>query len=236
MWEFVDKVIYINLDKRQDRRNLMKKFFEVGQIPEDKIVRCPGVLWNPGIVGCGKGHLAAVKMAKENGWKRVLILEDDVGWHNFDEGYAKLEKLVQLPNWDVCLIGGWYCDVSPPRVKACICAHAYIVNSHYYDTLIQNYEEGIQKRLKIANDMYHIDVYWIKLQMQHNWIGVIDPMCIQIESFSNVRSQTISTKGIHIDDNMKIFAKSVQNAFMEDIYYVKLVRTPRGFVRQYVKK
>jgi len=61
-------------------------------------------------------------------------------------------------------------------------------------------------------------------------------MCIQIESFSNVRSQTISTKGIHIDDNMKIFAKSVQNAFMEDIYYVKLVRTPRGFVRQYVKK
>ncbi|NDB81832.1 MAG: glycosyl hydrolase family 25, partial [Alphaproteobacteria bacterium] len=43
MWEFVDKVIYINLDHRQDRRDIMKLFFEKGQIPEDKIVRFPAI-------------------------------------------------------------------------------------------------------------------------------------------------------------------------------------------------
>ena len=27
MWEFVDKVVYINLDHREDRRQVMQKFF-----------------------------------------------------------------------------------------------------------------------------------------------------------------------------------------------------------------
>lgn len=236
MWEFIDKVIYINLDSRQDRRNLMKQFFKDGGIPEDKIVRCPGVPWKPGIIGCAKGHLAAVQMAKDNGWKRVLIFEDDVAWYNFSEGYQKLEKLVELPNWDVCLLGGWYCDVRGVQIKACICAHAYIVNDHYFDTLIQNYKEGIERRLKISDDMYHNDVYWIKLQMKDNWIGVIDPMCIQIQSFSNVRNRFEDRKRISVDTNIVLYAKNIQEIFLNELYFVKLTRTPRGFMRTYIKK
>ena len=236
MWEFIDKVIYINLDSRQDRRDLMKQFFKEGGIPEDKIVRCPGVLWNPGIVGCAKGHLAAVQMAKKNGWKRVLIFEDDVAWYNFSEGYQKLEKLVELPNWDVCFLGGWYCDIKGVQIKACICAHAYIVNEHYYDTLIQNYKEGIEKRLTSDDSMYHIDVYWIKLQIQHNWIGVIDPMCTQTQSFSDIQNKVEKTKSIVVDTDMIQFAKHIQYRFKTEICTVKLIRTPRGFVRIYVKK
>jgi hypothetical protein len=37
MWDFVDKVIYINLDHRQDRRDIMTKFFENAKIPLEKV-------------------------------------------------------------------------------------------------------------------------------------------------------------------------------------------------------
>lgn len=236
MWEFIDKVIYINLDSRQDRRDLMKQLFQEGQIPEHKIVRFSAIEWNPGWIGCSKSHLGAVQLAKANRWRRVLILEDDVEWYNFRRGYQKLQQLIKLPNWDVCLLGGWYCDVEAPRIKASICAHAYIVNSHYYNTLIQNYQEGIEKRLKSESDMYNIDTYWIKLQMRDNWIGVINPMCTQTESFSDIQKKIEYKKTLIPDTDMKLFAKNIQDMFLNELYTVKIVRTLRGFVRMYVKK
>ena len=198
MWEFVDKVVYINLDYRTDRRISMEKFLRDGRIPEDKVLRFSATKHEVGPVGAYMSHIAVLKLAKTNSWKRVLILEDDVMWKNFDSDYDRLCKLIETPGWDVCMLGGVYIDTSPPRINASFSGYSYIVQSHYYDTLLDNMEEGLRKRFEFANGMqrisfrpknnieyfhrlknnwYALDVYWMKLQMRDNWIGMIEPMC-----------------------------------------------------------
>lgn len=206
MWEFIEKFVYINLDHREDRREIMRVFFEKGNVPQDKIIRFSAIKDNPGIIGAAKSHIAVIKMAKENNWKNVLILEDDLTWVNFEESYKKLESLINNEEWDVCLLGGDYIKTVPPnRVNISLHTSAYIVKLHYYDKLLNNYETGLRKKLELApiymnlpfnkmnkvnflknNTLYfNIDVYWSKLQLKDNWIGIIEPMCVQVDSYSD---------------------------------------------------
>lgn len=220
MWEFIDKVIYINLDHREDRREIMKTFFMEGKVPEDKIIRFSAVQDTPGIIGAAKSHIGSLKLAIQNNWKNVLILEDDLQWNNFEENYKKLEKLILNTNYDVCLLGGEYIEIKQEfQIKSSFGTISYIVNSSYYKTLLSNFETGLLKKinevprkkyifspayeeyrihfLKNNNLYYNIDVYWIKLQLKDNWIGIVEPMCKQVESYSD-NNNKISTPNKNI--------------------------------------
>jgi GR25 family glycosyltransferase involved in LPS biosynthesis len=172
----------------------MMKFFEDGKIPQDKILRFEAIYHEVGPIGAARSHLGVLKLAKESGWNRVLILEDDVVWNNFDETYTKLCELVETPAWDVCMLGGIYVDKDPPKIHAAFAGYSYIVSSHYYDALIENIESCLTKRFAYANSIqysrirtmaideersrrlgsnwYAFDVYWMKLQQTDNWIGL----------------------------------------------------------------
>ena len=201
MWEFVDKIIYINLDHRQDRRDNMSKFFQEGQIPLEKVVRFPAIKHDIGMVGCGKSHVGVLKMAMEQQWGNILVLEDDVEWINFEESYKKLESLVTSRTWDVCMITGRYLDIEDPKVNIAIHTNGYIVAKHYIPKLRNNFEEGQKnlldpfkfsfqkihmKELIMADHKHHIDVYWCKLQKTDNWICVYPQMCSQIDTYSDI--------------------------------------------------
>jgi len=206
MWEFIDKAIYINLDHRQDRREIMNKFFEEGLIPNEKIIRYSAVSHSDGIIGCALSHIGVLKMAKQHNWKSVLILEDDLQWMKFDIGYKMLET-ISHEHWDVCLLTGLYIDVNYPKLSSGMYTNAYIVKEHYYDTLIDNMEEGLRKKLSVVKPhiwdkskmklytdvykhVYNVDVYWIKLQQRDNWIAV-DPICCQTPTYSDINKQII---------------------------------------------
>ena len=113
MWEFVEKIIYINLDHREVRSKIMSKFFEDSQIPSEKIERFSGIKRKKGSLGCLESHTQVLRMAKEKKWKNVLILEDDLEWLG---GYERLEELVKLPNWDVIMLVGWYWKYDFPKI------------------------------------------------------------------------------------------------------------------------
>ena len=175
MWEFIDKIIYINLDHREDRRELMKRFFKEGNVSQDKIVRFSAISHPVGAVGATKSHIAVIEMAKREKWKSVLILEDDIRW----TGLNISEDVMKAP-WDVCMLGGNYVVVDPPnRVRVAFSAYSYIVREHYYDVLLQNMCESLQKKITkivapysiskyhaaVKKDTVHsFDSYWIKLQ------------------------------------------------------------------------
>ena len=211
MWEFIDKAVYINLDHREDRRIIMKQFFEQAKIPTEKVERFPAIRHPVGIVGCAMGHIAILKMAKAEGWKSVLILEDDMRWLDFDMNYPKLESLVNKKHWDVCMLGGLYLEYDLPKIKMAFCTNAYIVQSHYYDILLDNFETGLRKKLDAgkpaffaktdksiafynnrvnARNQYNVDVYWFKLQERDTWIG-LGPMCDQIPTYSDIYNKVV---------------------------------------------
>jgi len=205
MWEFVDKIVYINLDQRGDRRLHMNDFFIQGQIPSEKILRLPAIYNKHGAIGCSASHIQVITLAIQCGWSRVLIFEDDVDWNNFEENYAKLEELMKTSGWDVCMLGGLYADVDPPRVKTAFCTHAYIVNQHYYQTLLNNFKESYNLLSKSKSAIswvrstvrmnehgeYNLDSYWVKLQLKDNWV-YIHTLCVQINSYSNI-TNTVRT-------------------------------------------
>ncbi len=71
-WEFVDKIIYINLEERKEQIEE-----ELNFLPKDKIIRFDGIKDKYGYKGCCESHIACLNLAINNNWKNVLILEDD---------------------------------------------------------------------------------------------------------------------------------------------------------------
>jgi glycosyl transferase family 25 len=186
MFEFVEKVVYINLEHRTDRKTQLES--ELQQyFPLEKIQRFNAIKHNHGGIGCSMSHIAVLELAIENNWNNCLILEDDAVWSNFPTGYPILEKLVNN-NFDVITLGIAYAKHTP-EFKLCSgqTATAYLVNRNYYKTLLENFKESLGHFLKTGNySAYALDQYWKSLQAKDNWYCVIPSLMIQKPSFSDI--------------------------------------------------
>mgnify|MGYP000185569833 CR=1 FL=1 len=116
---YFDKIICINLNKRADRWSEMTEQFKKHSL---NVLRFEAVDGNPmgwrtsdwagtersieGALGCIASHVAIYKMAKENNWKRVLIVEDDCDFvDNLCDVFEK--SITALPDdWDFLYFGG----------------------------------------------------------------------------------------------------------------------------------
>ena len=92
-------IIYINLDKATERRQLMEDQLKIIDTP---VVRVPGVLipdgFKKGAKGCFLAHLNAMKELLNQGWDRCLILEDDAGLFLSSRWDLSLSEL-KYPCW-----------------------------------------------------------------------------------------------------------------------------------------
>ena len=132
LFELVDKIIYINLDERKDRREQLETEF-LHNIPSDKIMRFSAIKDVRGYIGCTRSHIACLDIAIKNNWNNVMIVEDDAMWNNFDEGYIILQKIIKNP-YDVITLGGVKSiyDHNTYKLKSCQTATCYIVAQHYF--------------------------------------------------------------------------------------------------------
>lgn len=213
MWDFIDKIVYINLDNRQDRRDIMKSFFEKGQIPEDKIIRFSAIKKNNGALGCLESHTRVLRMAKEQKWKNVLILEDDLQWINLETQYSELESLTSQP-WDVILLCGWYQNYKFPRIFQSLNTGAYLVNGSYYDKFLANREFALKKMGRPTSleklfdrKSYSADVSWNSLMKKDNWFGLYPCICSQVDGKSDNNGKIIKASQI-----VGIFDKKIHDA------------------------
>lgn len=184
MSKYIDHVFYINLDKRTDRRQEIETQLNEYDITAERFaaIETP----NEGIVGCGLSHTAVLQLAKERGYKNVLILEDDfeflVSKKEWEEQMEHLFGETASPTFDVCMLSYNLHkseSLSPPnsfigRVKYAQTASGYIVNAHYYDTIIQLYEWAIPLLQQTKQHwIYANDVIWRQLQERDNWLYFI---------------------------------------------------------------
>jgi len=197
-FEFVDRAVYINLDFRPDRRTQVEN--ELSIIPQDKLHRLEVYKEEHGNIGSAKNHIQIIEMAIKNKWKNCLIFEDDAMWKNFSAGYSILKKLIEQP-YDVIMLGAHsiVMDTTPYKIKRAVALHAYIVSDHYYETLLENYKEGLAK-LSADPSTYathNIDMYISKLQEKDNWFCVVPVLCIQRASFSDTERRFTNYEGLY---------------------------------------
>jgi len=110
--DFFDKIIYINLDHRKDRKEQILNEFNKMDINENKIHRIDAVheKYN-GHIGCAKSHIKALNYAKENNYKNVIIFEDDfIFTKNKEVVNNKINKFIKEHenNWDVVQLTSHY--------------------------------------------------------------------------------------------------------------------------------
>ena len=196
----IDKIMYINLDYRTDRKNEIENEFFKFDIKNYE--RFPAIKNIRGALGCTKSHLAIIKNAREKGYKNILILEDDFEFI-VDKKlfYDQINKLFQI-NFDVCLLAyntpNLYDSEFPflYKIKDAQTTSGYIVNSHYYDTLIKQWEYAVEMFEKTGNEfLYTCDQSWKILQGKNNWYCFKIRIGKQRKSYSDIQ-QGISNYNI----------------------------------------
>jgi glycosyl transferase family 25 len=192
----IDKFAYINLSKRTDRKeHVEKELKKIGAI--ENIERFNAIKLENGALGCSMSHLKCLEIAKQKDYKYVFICEDDITFINPQLFLDQLDRFLSTDRlWDVILVAGnnmipyTWIDGTCIKVSNCQTTTGYIVKREYYDKLINNFKEGIQKQIKEPNVAeYKIDKYWFKLQRDDNWFLIIPLSVIQREDYSDIEKK-----------------------------------------------
>ena len=196
--QYIDKVIYINLDKRTDRRHEFETQAELYGISYE---RFSAIAHSFGIVGCTMSHRDVYRLAKKQGYRNILIFEDDFEFMVTPTEFET--EIIQLfesnIEFDVCmlaynLMASDTCQ-SPHllRVFEAQTASAYIVNMHYYDILIQLYDSVIPLLESTRQHwIYANDQAWKVLQGMNCWYCTKTRIGKQRDGFSDNAQEFVS--------------------------------------------
>jgi hypothetical protein len=179
MSHYIDTIIYINLERRPDRKEDIENELNKFGLKYTRFIAVdtPGY----GCYGCSLSHLHILKYVKEMGYKNVMIVEDDFQFLVDKEEFENKITLLfeKKPNFDVCMLSACIQQVQPdpdsnPNFRRIIEASAssgYIIQSHYYDKLIEIFEWSFPKLIETRMEwIYTLDQVWKRLQVTDNWI------------------------------------------------------------------
>ena len=156
--EFFGRVCYINLDKRSDRKEGIKKSLSANNIEAMHISAIEGNKWGwkkdqyeppirafDGMTGCISTHVSILRKSMEDGVKSVLIFEDDCEFvENFPQKFDQWS--VNVPyDWDLLYLGGLngrgqYIKGIEDHIVAITemtSTHAYAVNQRVFGEVIE---------------------------------------------------------------------------------------------------
>ena len=203
--EDIKHSFYINLASRPDRKQHVESQLNTIGINAE---RFNAVKLSNGAIGCSMSHLKCLEIAKKNDWPHLLIIEDDIKFLDPELFKSQLNKfLSNHKSWDVVLIGG---NNIPPytkiddtcvKVTSCQTTTGYLVNSHYFETLIDNFRYGIKKLIEFPQQhiIYAIDKHWFQLQKRDNWFLIIPLTVTQREDYSDIEKRPTNYTNVMID-------------------------------------
>ena len=135
-------------------------------------------------IGCFQSHLKCIKLAKENKFPYVLILEDDVIFT--DDVVNILQKILKLNEsylleWDMLYLGA---NLQSPAIRinsslikltGAYTTHAYMIHERFYDVILNLFQT------------FEIDVHYYNLMPEHN-IFMCDPIvAYQLPSYTDLQ-------------------------------------------------
>jgi glycosyl transferase family 25 len=177
--EYIDKVVFINLDKRTDRRQEIENELTHLGVMKEKWIRFPAVEHTQGWIGCLKSHKTVLQLALDSNWSNVLILEDDfMATVSPSEFQDELHRYFTSNTTADVVFLSYNIQKQEPfneqmgRTTECQTASGYLVMSHYYKTILQNLTEAEIRASHYPSHhwRYANDQYWKQLQKKDIWL------------------------------------------------------------------
>ena len=219
----IKHVLYINLESRPDRKIHVEE--QLRNVGINNGERFNAIQLPNGAIGCSMSHLKCLEIAKQNNWPHLLIVEDDILFTNPALFINKLNFFLSRHknDYDVLLIAGnnvppyISIDESCVKISKCQTTTGYLVQSHYYDTLMQNYREGIKNLMKYPDNhkFFAIDKYWLKLQEKDRWFLIVPLSVIQRQDYSNIEKKNTNYGYLMLDlDKTSSEVSNLANSFL----------------------
>jgi hypothetical protein len=198
MEKYIDKIFYINLDRRIDRRTEIEgELSRMGLSGE----RFPAIQHDKGFIGCSLSHLELIKIAKQRGYKNVLILEDDFQFiltkekvqdnmTKFFESNLSYDIVMLAYNHRGKLESNTHIVSKINNAKT---TAGYLVHNKVYDELIDNYQAGVNKLIETTKcSLWAIDVNWQHLLKNKEWYLFNERMGKQRKSYSDIEKRVVN--------------------------------------------
>lgn len=187
--DYFDKIYCINMDIASDRWNLCLEQFKKYDIDVERFSAIVPNNGNNGLlkgeIGVLRSNLEIIKLAKENNYKNVLILEDDF---EFIENFNFLfdEQIKQVPeNWDFLYFGGNHM-IEPLKISENIfkmfhtyALHTFAVNKTMYDQILNT----------ISKEKKQVDVYYAEMMPTTNAYVFRPHLSFQKIGFSYIQNR-----------------------------------------------
>jgi len=215
---------FINLDSRPDRKQHVEGQMSLLGIRAE---RFKAIKLTNGAIGCSMSHIKLLEMAKANNWPHILIVEDDILFTKPSLFIEQLNRfLAGHKDFDVVLFAGnnmppyTVVDESCVRVSKCQTTTGYLVQRHYYDTLIANYKAGVGLLMREPHNhrLYAIDKYWFHLQAIHKWYLITPLTVVQREDYSDIEKRPTNYARPMLDlDKEAYFKPMMERAAKADL-------------------
>ena len=192
----MEKIIYINMDARTDRRSaLLQEFDRVG-FPHDKIIRFPASSYNgcPNS-GCLLSHANVLEMAYDMDLQNVLILEDDfVFIDDIQKIHADIKAFFELNiPWDVVMLTTCAAVVSEPtnqlisRISSSGNGAGYLVNRSMMLELSTLFKSNVENLYTTKQHwVYQNDILWKTIMPSSQWYMFNHYLGYQKEGYSDL--------------------------------------------------
>jgi len=196
------------INEQLNKINLEAERFNAISLSQEECDKIGGIRWEgeaewrnkliKGQFSCTSSHLEVIRLAKEKNLDKVLVLEDDC---LFDDAFDIKSTINNVFDeikkhdikWDMLFLGsnliGPTSKTKSPilmKMQAAYCAHAYYVNKHFYDKILEF----------DFNKHYVIDVYYNELMFQNNIFCTKPLLAIQQSSFSDIEGYKVSYEEI----------------------------------------
>jgi len=215
--KLIPKVLYINLDTREDRNKQFLSNFSVQSrdqpingywengepnidICKDcGVERISAVLnTTEGAIGCLQSHIKALKHGLKGNFPApyILICEDDFYIPNMKYAVESIKKFLEnFDKWDVLMLGQNTADKNTTKIdniikiKSSQTCSGYLIKKEYIPALLGIYEKDFKSYddTKEWKTGYCTDQSWKVLQGKDEWYAFSPTVGIQRKSYSNIQ-------------------------------------------------
>jgi GR25 family glycosyltransferase involved in LPS biosynthesis len=192
----IDKIIYINMNARTDRKSaLLQEFVRVG-FSNDKIMRFPAASYNgcPNS-GCLLSHANVLEMAYDMDLQNVLVLEDDFVFINdIQKIHADIKAFFELNiPWDVVMLTTCAAVVSEntnqliSKISSSGNGAGYLVNRSMMLELSTLFKSNVENLYSTKQHwVYQNDILWKTIMPSSQWYMFNHYLGYQKEGYSDL--------------------------------------------------